>query len=59
MTDQNNKMGVLPTAQATGINGTVSGFALFATQLVYNNNNYLEAQFWVQPSETDGIYSLC
>lgn len=46
-------------ANATFLNGTVSGFALFATQLVYNNNSYLEAQFWAKPTATDGIFSLC
>ncbi|KAJ9144625.1 hypothetical protein NKR23_g5995 [Pleurostoma richardsiae] len=56
---ENNAVGVLPMARATDVNGTVSGFALFASQLVYNNNTYLEAQFWGRPTETSGIYSLC
>jgi hypothetical protein len=56
---ENNAVGVLPMARATDVNGTVSGFALFASQLVYNINTYLEAQFWGRPTETSGIYSLC
>ncbi|KAE8382647.1 hypothetical protein BDV26DRAFT_288211 [Aspergillus bertholletiae] len=56
--EDNDAVGVLPFARATAINGTVTGFALFATQLVYNNNTQLEAQFWAKLTDTDGVYSL-
>lgn len=51
-------VGVAEFAATSEINGTVSGFALFATQLVYNNNFELELQFWAQSTDTDGIYAL-
>ncbi|EKG20458.1 Glycoside hydrolase family 12 [Macrophomina phaseolina MS6] len=56
--ESSNAVGLLPMTYITRINGTVSGFALFATQLVYNNNTYLEAQFWAEPTKTSGVYSL-
>lgn len=57
--EDNNAVGVLPMTRVAYFNGTVSGFALFATQLVYNNNTELQAQFWARPTNTSGIYSLC
>ncbi|KAL4894414.1 hypothetical protein BDV59DRAFT_175434 [Aspergillus ambiguus] len=51
-------LGVLPITRVAYINGTVSGFALFASQLVYNNNTELEAQFWAATTDTDGLYKL-
>ncbi|KAK0638137.1 hypothetical protein DIS24_g10111 [Lasiodiplodia hormozganensis] len=56
--EEDNAVGVLPMTSITNINGTVTGFALFATQLVYNNNSQLEAQFWAEATNTTGIYSL-
>ncbi|EOD50573.1 Glycoside hydrolase family 12 [Neofusicoccum parvum] len=56
--EEDNAVGVLPMASISKINGTVTGFALFATQLVYNNNTQLEAQFWAEKTNTSGIYSL-
>ncbi|KAI9933909.1 hypothetical protein MW887_004981 [Aspergillus wentii] len=56
--EDNYCLGLLPMARASQLNGTVSGFALFASQLVFNNNTDLEAQFWAQSTGTEGIYSL-
>lgn len=41
-------VGVLPMTRIAYINGTVSGFALLASQLVFNNITFLEAQFWAK-----------
>ncbi|KAF3023194.1 hypothetical protein E8E14_014327 [Neopestalotiopsis sp. 37M] len=51
-------LGVLPMTRIAYINGTVSGFALFATQLVYNNNSYLESQFWATSTNDSSAYKL-
>ncbi|KAL5355248.1 hypothetical protein BJX96DRAFT_170491 [Aspergillus floccosus] len=51
-------LGVLPITRVANMNGTVSGFGLFASQLVYNNNTDLEAQFWAARTDTDGVYKL-
>lgn len=51
-------VGVLPAARISEVNGTITGFALFATQLVYNDNTYLEAQFWAKPVTGTNIYQL-
>ncbi|KAJ5241676.1 uncharacterized protein N7469_000003 [Penicillium citrinum] len=56
--EQGNAVGILPQTRVAYLNGTVSGFALFATQLVYNNNTLLEAQFWAKSTNTTGVYSL-
>ena len=54
----NSCVGVLPITRISRINETVSGFALFASQLVYNNNTQLEAQFRAQETDTNGTYAL-
>lgn len=56
--EDDNAIGVMPFARAAAINGTVTGFALFATQLVYNNNTELQAQFWAKATDNDGVYCL-
>ncbi|KAE8416032.1 hypothetical protein BDV36DRAFT_284903 [Aspergillus pseudocaelatus] len=56
--EDDNAIGVMPFARAAAINGTVTGFALFASQLVYNNNTELQAQFWAQATDNDGVYCL-
>ncbi|CAG8920002.1 unnamed protein product [Penicillium salamii] len=56
--EQNYAVGILPQTRVAYLNGTVSGFALFATQLVYNNNTLLEAQFWAKSTNTTGVYGL-
>lgn len=56
--EQNNALGVLPFTRIAYVNGSVSGFALFASQLVYNNNTALEAQFWAKSTNTSGVYGL-
>ncbi|KAK2599483.1 hypothetical protein N8I77_011234 [Diaporthe amygdali] len=56
--DAFNSVGVSPVATISKMNGTVTGFGLFATQLVYNDNSNLESQFWAQSTSTDGIYAL-
>ncbi|KAL2272219.1 hypothetical protein FJTKL_07200 [Diaporthe vaccinii] len=56
--DPFNSVGVSEVATISQMNGTVTGFGLFATQLVYNDNSNLESQFWAQSTSTDGIYSL-
>lgn len=56
--DQNNAVGVLPTTADANNDGTITGFARFAWQLVYNNNTLLDSKFWAEPTGTDGIYSL-
>lgn len=53
-----NAVGVSPTANVAYRNGSVSGFAMFASQLVYNNNSTLESQFWAQSTSTDDVYAL-
>lgn len=53
-----NAMGLTQTPQAVTVNQTTYGWALFATQLVYNNNSQLEAQFWAKPSEWEDTYLL-
>lgn len=58
MPDQDNAVGLLPVANSAYINGTVQGFALFASQLVFNNNTLLEAQFWAKSTDYDGVYGL-
>ncbi|KAJ5771100.1 uncharacterized protein N7511_003151 [Penicillium nucicola] len=50
--------GVLPFTRIAYVNGTVTGFALFASQLVYNNNTELEAQFWAKSTNITGVYGL-
>ncbi|PWY66515.1 hypothetical protein BO94DRAFT_613737 [Aspergillus sclerotioniger CBS 115572] len=56
--ETDNSIGVLPYARAAAVDGIVTGFALFASQLVYNNNTELEAQFWASSTDTDGVYAL-
>ncbi|KAJ5110490.1 hypothetical protein N7532_001025 [Penicillium argentinense] len=56
--EQNYAVGILLQTRVAYLNGTVSGFALFATQLVYNNNTLLEAQFWAKKTNTTGVYGL-
>lgn len=56
--DQDNAVGVLPMAQAYDADGTITGFARFAWQLVYNNGTLLDSKFWAEPTDTDGIYAL-
>lgn len=56
--EANYALGVLPITRAAYINGTVTGFALFATQLVYNNNTELESQFWATATNDSGVYQL-
>lgn len=51
-------VGVLPITRLAYVNGTVSGFALFASQLVFNNNSLLEAQFWAKKTGVEGVYGL-
>ncbi|KAJ4408883.1 hypothetical protein N0V82_009613 [Gnomoniopsis sp. IMI 355080] len=53
-----NAVGVRDDAGVSEINGTTTGFGLFATQLVYNNDSSLESQFWAQSTATEGIYAL-
>ncbi|KAK1657679.1 hypothetical protein BDP55DRAFT_734691 [Colletotrichum godetiae] len=53
-----NAMGLTQTPKAVTVNQTTYGWALFATQLVYNNNSQLEAQFWAKPSEWEDTYLL-
>lgn len=56
--DQDNAVGVLPTTGAYDVDGTITGFARFAWQLVYNNDTLLYSKFWAEPTGTDGIYAL-
>lgn len=58
MRESFNAVGMSPFADVDGLGGSAEGFALFATQLVYNNNSTLESQFWAQSTTTDGVYSL-
>lgn len=58
MPKQDYAVGILPVTRAAYINGTVSGFALFALQLVYGNNTLLEAQFWAKATNWTGVYGL-
>ncbi|KAJ5726947.1 hypothetical protein N7493_005974 [Penicillium malachiteum] len=51
-------VGVLPQTRAAYINGTVSGFALFASQLVFNNDTLLQAQFWARKTDYEDVYAL-
>ena len=56
--ENNDRVGVLPITRISRFNGTVSGFALFASQLVYNNNTELQAQFWAQETDMNSTYAL-
>lgn len=56
--ESDNCLGVLPFAQAEGLNGVVTGFGLFASQLVYNNDTQLEAQFWASKTDNEDVYKL-
>ncbi|KAL4942774.1 hypothetical protein BDV06DRAFT_211594 [Aspergillus oleicola] len=56
--EEDYAVGVLPLTRLAYVNGTVSGFALFATQLVYNNDTLLQAQFWASKTEMDSVYGL-
>lgn len=56
--EANYALGILPTTRAAYINGTASGFALFASQLVYNNNIELQSQFWASSTNDTGVYQL-
>lgn len=58
MPEDDYAVGVLPMTRIAYVNGTVSGFALFASQLVYNNNTLLEAQFWARSTSFTGVYGL-
>lgn len=58
MNEDFNAVGVSPIANIAYRNGSVSGFAMFASQLVYNNNSTLESQFWAQSTDTDDVYAL-
>ncbi|KAJ5378128.1 uncharacterized protein N7496_005537 [Penicillium cataractarum] len=58
MPENEYAVGVLPITRIAYLNGTVSGFALFASQLVYNNNTFLEAQFWAKSTSFTGVYGL-
>ncbi|ORY63279.1 uncharacterized protein BCR38DRAFT_394118 [Pseudomassariella vexata] len=56
--EDSNAVGVMNMTRIAYNNTSVTGFALFATQLVYNNNSQLEAQFWAELTDVDGIYAL-
>lgn len=58
MDQEDYAVGILPRTRLAYINGTVSGFALFASQLVFNNNTLLESQFWAKDTGVDGVYGL-
>lgn len=58
MDQEDYSVGILPETRAAYINGSVSGFALFATQLVYNNNSLLQAQFWASETDYEDVYGL-
>ncbi|KAJ5152635.1 uncharacterized protein N7482_009113 [Penicillium canariense] len=58
MSEHDYAVGVLPLTRAAYVNGTVSGFALFASQLVFNNNTLLQAQFWAKSTSSSGVYGL-
>lgn len=51
-------VGVREEAVASSSNESTTGFGLFGTQVVYNNDSYIESQFWAQSTATDGIYAL-
>lgn len=51
-------VGVREGAAANSSNEYLTGFGLFGTQVVYNNNSNLESQFWAQSTATDGIFAL-
>ena len=52
-------VGIIPDVRRVNVKWcTVSGFALFATQLVFNNNTLLEAQFWAKSTIRTAIYGL-
>jgi hypothetical protein len=56
--DEDYAVGILPEPSVAYVNGTVTGFALFASQLVYNNNTLLQAQFWAKATDDESIYGL-
>lgn len=56
--DQDNAVGVLPITGDSDVDDTVTGFARFAWQLVYNNNTLLDSKFWAEATKTDGIYAV-
>lgn len=56
--DQDNAVGVSQLTADANNDGTITGFARFAWQLVYNNNTLLDSKFWAEPTDTDGIYAL-
>lgn len=58
MREDFDAVGVSTIAHAGSINGSVSGFAMFASQLVYNDNSTLESQFWAQSTSTADVYAL-
>ncbi|KAL4934677.1 uncharacterized protein BDV17DRAFT_286360 [Aspergillus undulatus] len=55
---ENYAVGVLPITRLAYVNGTVSGFALFASQLVFNNDTLLQAQFWGRRTGVESVYGL-
>ncbi|KAL4755144.1 hypothetical protein BDW72DRAFT_164201 [Aspergillus terricola var. indicus] len=56
--DEDYAVGVLPLPRLANVKGTVTGFALFASQLVYNNDTLLQAQFWASSTDVDDVYGL-
>ncbi|KAJ0422379.1 hypothetical protein BJY00DRAFT_311100 [Aspergillus carlsbadensis] len=56
--DEDYAVGVLPQTRLAYVNDTVTGFALFASQLVYNNNTLLQAQFWAKATDVESVYAL-
>jgi hypothetical protein len=56
--DEDYAIGVLPEPRVAYVNFTVTGFALFASQLVYNNNTLLQAQFWAKATDDESVYGL-
>ncbi|KAF5492180.1 hypothetical protein CGCS363_v010442 [Colletotrichum siamense] len=59
ITDSEDRaMGLTSEVPVVSVNQSTYGWALFATQLVYNNNSELQAQFWAKPTDTQDIYLL-
>ncbi|PYH75565.1 hypothetical protein BO82DRAFT_437316 [Aspergillus uvarum CBS 121591] len=58
MDEREYAVGILPQTRVAYVNGTVTGFGLFASQLVYNNNTLLQAQFWARATNFTDTYGL-
>jgi hypothetical protein len=56
--DEDYAVGIFPQPRAAYVNGTVTGFALFASQLIHNKHTLLQAEFWAKATDNGSVFAL-